>query len=76
MLVIVPADDEPPTTPSTDQVILPLALAAWKCCVSPNVTTEAFGVTEKPAVVALEAARKATICMTHGPDEERGAVAL
>ena len=48
MLLIVPEVDDPPTTPSTDQVTLPLAV---NCCVMLNVNTEARGVTPNPVPV-------------------------
>ena len=47
--LIVPEDDDPPMTPSTDQVTLPLL--AVNCCVPVNVSTETRGVTENPVPV-------------------------
>jgi hypothetical protein len=50
LVVIVPEDDEPPTTPSTDQVIVPKPAVALNCCVCVNVRTVARGLTVNPAV--------------------------
>src|ERR1035441_4701887 len=55
VLLIVPDVDDPPTTPSTDQVTLPLAV---NCCVMLNVNTEALGVTPNPVPVP----NKAIVC--------------
>ena len=48
VLLIVPLVDDPPTTPSTDQVTLPLAV---NCCVMLKVNTAERGVTPKPVPV-------------------------
>ena len=48
-MVIVPAEADPPTKPSTDQVTPPAP--AVNCCVKANVNTDWRGVTEKPVPV-------------------------
>jgi hypothetical protein len=48
-VVIVPVDDDPPTTLSTDQAGLPLL--AVNCCVPVKVNTEVRGVMLNPVPV-------------------------
>ena len=49
LVVIVPEDAEPPATPSTDQVTLPLL--AVNCCVRVKVSVATRGLTENPVPV-------------------------